>query len=62
MELNIVSFNSASLIPNALLTIAQVLIDILKPDIYCVSEPHPRTRNLPNITLSGMTLTLALAF
>ena len=50
MELSIVTFNSASLVSHAKRATAQVLIDSLKADIYCVSETHLKSRHNVNFT------------
>ena len=54
MELNIVTFNSASLISHAQRATAQVLIDSLKADFYCVSETKLNSRH--NVQFTGYNI------
>ena len=53
MELNIVTFNSASLVSHAQRATAQALVDTLKADIFCVSETHLNHRH--NVNFTGYT-------
>lgn len=45
MEINIATFNFASLISHAHCFLPQVLINTLEAAIYCVSKTHLKTRN-----------------